>query len=84
LHDHTGRTETALRGALPDEFTLQNTQALLGQQPFYRDHLSFIAINGKHQAGVHRSPVDENRTGTAFALSATMLCPRQLKFVTQH
>src|SRR5262245_40363257 len=69
--DHAGCAEAALQRAMFAERGLERRQRFVVAQPFDRDDLGSLGLNGKHQTGSHRIAIDDNRASTADTVLAT-------------
>ena len=84
-HDHAGRAETALDGALEDEGPLQRME--LPARPgeaFDRLDLGAVHARGLEDAGAPGLPVDDDGAGAAVALLAAVLRADQAEFLAEE
>jgi hypothetical protein len=59
-------------------------QRIIAAQAFDGGDLAAFALDSKHQAGIQRHAVDDDGTGTAFALAASVLGAGVSEHVAQH
>ena len=82
-HNHAGRAVAALDRRLLHKDTLYPGELSRLLEPLYGEDLSPLQLTGQHQAGVHRLPVDNDRAGPAFSLSAALLRAAKMQILPQ-
>jgi hypothetical protein len=58
-------------------------QFAITRQSLDRCHPTPVRIDGKHQARVHRNPIDQDDTGSAVALTTPLLRAREIEPLSQ-
>ena len=72
-HDHAGRAKSALKRLRVEKGLLHRMQSTAARQSLDRDDLASGGAEGRHQAGMHRHPVEPDRAGAAIAGVAALL-----------
>src|SRR5262245_12003097 len=80
---YAGRAEAALQGVMLGEGTLHLVERAWFGEPLHGDDVGTVHLTGILGAAAHRSPIDQNRTGTAYAMLATDVNPKGLQLMTQ-
>ena len=67
-----------------DERLLHRVELSVGAEPFDRHDGLAIALDGEHEARVHRAAVQQHRAGAAFAFGAAFLRAGEIQLIAKH
>ena len=70
-HQHAGRTDAALRGAMYAKCVLQRGQLPISRfQSFDRNHIPALYLGNRYDTGANLFPIDQNCAGAAVSFGA--------------
>src|SRR5262249_30843692 len=75
--------EAALQGVMLREGALHLIERARFSEPLHGDDVGTVRLGGVLGATAHCSPIDQNRTGTAYAMFATDVNPEGLQLMAQ-
>src|SRR5713226_9777195 len=78
-HDDAGRAVAALEPVLGPEGFLNRMQPLPGRDALYGGDLPAVGLNRQHETGANGLAVEEHGAGTAHAMLATDMRPREIE-----